>query len=60
MEAGPWDAPRSWQNDTIEHFLESALAWAQDSNFGRSQGLSEDVNAWRRFAVFLFCGKIYE
>jgi len=60
MDGGPTDAPRGWQNDTIEHFLESAVRWAQDSNFGRSQGLTENVNAWMRLAVFLYCGKIYE
>jgi len=53
-------APRGWQNDTIEQFLESAVSWAEDSGFGRTQGLSEDASPWRRFAVFLYSGKIYE
>ncbi len=47
-----------WENGTIEAFLEAATAWAEDSNFGQNQGLSD--NPWRRFAVFLYCGKIYE
>jgi len=57
---GPYGAPRGWQNDTIVDFLESAMSWAQDSNFGRTQGITDETNAWRRLAVFLYCGKIYE
>ena len=53
-------APRGWQNSTIEQFLESALAWAEDSHFGRRQHLGDVVSPWRRLAVFLYCGKIYE
>lgn len=48
-----------WQNNTIVGFLESAIAWAEDSDFGLSQGL-QPSNAWQQFAVFLYCGKIYE
>jgi hypothetical protein len=48
-----------WQNDTIEAFLEAALAWAEDSDFGRRVQLV-DVSPWKRFAAFLYCGKIYE
>jgi len=48
-----------WENNSIADFLEAGHAWAQDSAFGTSQGL---VNAspWKKFAVFLYCGKIYE
>jgi hypothetical protein len=53
-------APRGWQNSTIEQFLESALAWAEDSHFGRRQDLGEGASPWLRLAVFLYCGKIYE
>jgi hypothetical protein len=53
-------AARGWQNSTIEQFLESALAWAEDSRFGRNQGLGDDASAWRRLAMFLYAGKIYE
>lgn len=49
----------NWQNNTIEGFLESAIAWAEVSDFGIKQGL-EQSNSWYRFAVFLYCGKIYE
>lgn len=48
-----------WENGSIETFLEAAIAWAEDSDFGERQGLSSD-NPWRLFAVFLYCGKIYE
>ncbi|AJQ95081.1 DUF7660 family protein [Gynuella sunshinyii] len=48
-----------WENVTIESFLEAAHAWAIDSDFGASQGLSSD-NIWKKMATFLYCGKIYE
>lgn len=48
-----------WENQTIEHFLEAAVAWAEATNMGKSQGLAES-NPWKRFAIFLYCGKIYE
>lgn len=48
-----------WENDTIEGFLESALAWAKTTNMGESQGLSEEAS-WKAFAEFLYCGKSYE
>ena len=51
--------PYGWENHTIEDFLEAAQAWAEDSNFGESQGLKE-ASPWKKFAVFLYCGKIYE
>ena len=52
-------ATASWENTTIESFLESAAAWARDSQFGQTQGLGT-TNPWRVFATFLYCGKIYE
>jgi hypothetical protein len=48
-----------WENTRIESYLESAAAWAKDANFGVSRGLEPD-NLWRRFAGFLYAGKIYE
>ena len=51
---------RGWQNRTIEGYLGSALAWVDDTQFGRSQGLPEDAPVWRRMALFLYLGKIYE
>lgn len=55
-----YGAPRRWQSSTIEQFLEGAIAWAEESGFGRRQGLGDEVSPWRRFAVFLYAGKIYE
>ncbi|BCD89224.1 hypothetical protein PSm6_56310 [Pseudomonas solani] len=48
-----------WENTSIESFLEGAIAWAEDSDFGVAQGLSS-ANPWQQFAAFLYCGKIYE
>ncbi len=52
-------ATHGWENHTIEEFLEAAVAWAEDSQFGRKGGLA-DASPWRKAAVFLLCGKIYE
>jgi hypothetical protein len=57
---GPWRADAGgWENTSIESFLAAAAAWATDSDFGLEQGLVES-NAWKRFAAFLYAGKIYE
>lgn len=48
-----------WENTSIESFLESAIAWAEGSNFGARQGLAT-ASPWKQFAAFLYCGKIYE
>ena len=50
---------RGWENVTIEAFLEAACAWAEDTNFGETQNLSE-ASPWKKFATFLYLGKIYE
>jgi len=47
-----------WQNATIDGFLESAVAWAEDGNFG--EALEPNANPWKKFALFLYGGKIYE
>lgn len=52
-------AVNGWENTSIEDFLDGAIAWGEASNLGISQGLSPS-NPWRRFATFLYCGKIYE
>ena len=49
---------KGWENLSIENFLEASIAWADDSNFGKSKNITE--NLWYKFAVFLYCGKIYE
>lgn len=48
-----------WQNDTIEGFLEAAIAWAEDSKRGIGEAESE-TNAWKRCALILYMGKMYE
>lgn len=58
--SGFMGAPRGWQNDSLEEFLGGALAWAETTDFGRTQKLSGDESVWRRVAAFLYCGKIYE
>jgi hypothetical protein len=47
-----------WENTTIEGFLESAIAWAEDSEFG--DRIERTDNLWKKFALFLYGGKIYE
>jgi hypothetical protein len=58
--SGPFGPDRSgWENVTIEAFLEAALAWAEATSMGVTQGLPVEPS-WRAFAAFLCCGKIYE
>ncbi len=51
--------PKGWANHTIDAFLMAACAWAEASAFGKTQGIN-DEQLWKKFAVFLYCGKIYE
>ncbi|WP_444884635.1 DUF7660 family protein [Microbulbifer sp. PSTR4-B] len=44
-----------WENNTIEGFLESAIAWAEDSD-----QTTEQANPWLRAAKILHAGKTYE
>ncbi|WP_332876662.1 DUF7660 family protein [Massilia sp. S19_KUP03_FR1] len=53
------EAQNGWENDSIQDFLEAGHAWAQDSTFGAEQGLASAA-PWKKFAVFLYAGKIYE
>ncbi|HEV7905769.1 MAG TPA: hypothetical protein VGO96_18155 [Pyrinomonadaceae bacterium] len=48
----------TWQNHSIESYLEAAAAWARDSR-GQDTGIGENAS-WQTFATFLYCGKIYE
>lgn len=48
----------TWQNHSIESYLEAAAARARDSR-GLNRGMSEDAS-WQTFADFLYGGKIYE
>jgi hypothetical protein len=48
-----------WESGTIEQFLQGAVSWAEATSIGITQGL-DSSNPWKRFALFLYCGKIYE
>jgi alcohol dehydrogenase YqhD (iron-dependent ADH family) len=48
-----------WANHTIEHFLEAAVAWAYDSEFG-AQPSPARSNPWQLLAQFLWAGRSYE
>jgi hypothetical protein len=48
----------TWENQSVEDYLEAAAAWARDSR-SQDNGISEEAT-WRTFAIFLYCGKIYE
>jgi hypothetical protein len=50
---------RGWENVTVESFLRAAHSWAIDSKFGATQNLGL-ASPWRKFAAFLYSGKIYE
>ena len=60
VSSSPYSAHAGgWDNTTIETFLRAALSWAESTGMGVSQGLPEEPS-WKAFAVFLYCGKIYE
>ncbi len=48
-----------WANQSIATFIEAAVAWAEDSNFGDRPGPGPE-NPWMRFAFFLWAGRGYE
>jgi hypothetical protein len=50
---------RGWENHTIEDFLGAAVAWGDATGMGESQGF-KDTSPWKRVAMFLHCGKVYE
>ena len=54
------NAENDWANNSIANFLEGALSWAEDTDFGTTQDDEIANNPWQQFAVFLYCGKIYE
>jgi hypothetical protein len=47
-----------WQNASIESFLESAAAWAEDWRESPRYALAQ--NPWKRCAEILYAGKHYE
>lgn len=48
-----------WQNHDIASFLEASVAWAEDSGFTKTQEL-ESEKIWKKCALFLYLGKLYE
>ena len=48
-----------WQNITIEGFLESAIAWADDTDIN-AKNYSKAENPWARVAQIIHAGKTYE
>ena len=44
-----------WENGTIEGFLESAIAFSEGNEVW-----TKESNNWKKFALFLYGGKIYE
>jgi hypothetical protein len=47
-----------WENGTIEAYLESAAAWAED--WKKSPQYRPPANPWKRCAEILYAGKGYE
>ena len=47
-----------WENGTIEAFLESAAAWAED--WKASPQYRPPANPWKRCAEILYSGRGYE
>lgn len=48
-----------WANNSIAAFIEGAVAWAEDSDFGVRPG-PKASNPWVLFATFLWAGRGYE
>lgn len=53
------DGPGSWETSTIGDFLESAVAWAEDSK-AAPMVPPPSSNPWRRCADMLWAGAFYE
>jgi len=52
LEAGP----RGWEHNSVDHFLEAAVAWVEDSRTRPAHA----GNPWHRCAEILLAGKGYE
>ena len=48
-----------WSTETVSDFLEAALAWAEETDFGRTQGL-QTASPWKKAAVFVYLGTIHD
>jgi len=57
--SGPFSPGQNgWENNTIAGYLEAAVAWAEDSDFGEK--IEKTTNTWKKLALFMYSGKIYE
>ena len=59
LPLGPDGFRGAWANDSIEGFLDAALAWAEDADFGARPG-PKSSHPWQLFASFLWAGRSYE
>ena len=59
LPLGPDGFRGTWANDSIEGFLDAALAWAEDADFGARPG-PKSPHPWQLFASFLWAGRSYE
>ena len=52
----------SWENPTLEHYLEALAAWLRDMpGYFKNQGVEEPREpSWRLVAAILHAAKIYE
>ena len=58
--SSPYEAGAlGWQNQTIEDYLESAIAWAEATPES-TEHYSRPENPWTRAAQILHAGKTYE
>jgi len=58
--SSPYDAGAlGWQNITIEGFLESSIAWANDTDIN-TENDPKAQNPWARAAQIIHAGKTYE
>jgi hypothetical protein len=53
------DLGGTWENPTLDRFLEAAVAWAEDSQDAPMLGTPSE-NPWRRCAEILRAGARYE
>lgn len=47
------------ERETFSEALESAIAWAEESNFGSDTGLGP-ASPWKKAAAFLLAGTVFD
>ena len=55
-------SPETWENPTLNQYLEAIAAWTADSDgyFANRVETAPDSPSWRLFALILQAAKIYE